>query len=113
MEQIIIISGNGSIGRTMLATAFASLAKNKVIADCDISAPELHRHLPLKPEAREKHEFIGRRLQRLTDQSAPGADHAKRHINTMWRAMVAGVPVAKSADGVVSLAIKKDMEVCE
>ena len=73
MEQIAIISGKGSSGKT-------TLAENKVITDCDVDAPDLYqhlcRHLPLKPEVRETHEFIRQRLSR-----------------------VPGVPVIKSATG--------------
>jgi MinD superfamily P-loop ATPase len=49
MEPIIIISGKCSPGKTMLTALFASRVENKVIADCDVGAPDLHRHLLLKP----------------------------------------------------------------
>lgn len=55
MKPIVIISGKGGTERATLAASFASLAKNKVIADRDVDAPDLH--LLLKPEVREKHEF--------------------------------------------------------
>jgi MinD superfamily P-loop ATPase len=81
MKQITIISGKGGTGKTTLVASFASLARNKVIADCDVDAPDLH--LLLKPEITENTISSGRRLQRLTDQNAPGADHVKRHVDTM------------------------------
>ena len=55
MKQIVIISGKGGTGKTVIAGAFAALAKNKVMADCDVDAADLH--LLLKPEIKEKHEF--------------------------------------------------------
>lgn len=55
MKQIVIISGKGGTGKTVITGAFAALAKNKVMADCDVDAADLH--LLLKPTIRERHEF--------------------------------------------------------
>lgn len=42
MKQIAIISGKGGTGKTTIAAAFTELASNKIIADCDVEAPNLH-----------------------------------------------------------------------
>ena len=55
MKQIVIISGKGGTGKTVLTAAFAALAKNKVMADCDVDAADLH--LLLQPDIKERHEF--------------------------------------------------------
>jgi len=55
MKQIVIISGKGGTGKTVIAGAFAALAKNKVMADCDVDAADLH--LLLEPSIKERHEF--------------------------------------------------------
>lgn len=55
MKQIVIISGKGGTGKTVLTASFAALAKNKVMADCDVDAADLH--LLLSPEIKERHEF--------------------------------------------------------
>ena len=55
MKQIVIISGKGGTGKTITAGAFAALAKNKVMADCDVDAADLH--LLLSPDIKERHEF--------------------------------------------------------
>ncbi len=55
MKQIIIISGKGGTGKTVITAAFAALAKNKVMADCDVDAADLH--LLLSPKILERHEF--------------------------------------------------------
>ena len=55
MKQIVIISGKGGTGKTVITGAFAALAKNKVMADCDVDAADLH--LLLKPDIKERHEF--------------------------------------------------------
>ncbi len=55
MKQIVIISGKGGTGKTVITGAFAALAKNKVMADCDVDAADLH--LLLQPKVRERHDF--------------------------------------------------------
>jgi len=55
MKQIVVISGKGGTGKTVLTASFASLAVNKVMVDCDVDAADLH--LLMKPEIRERHEF--------------------------------------------------------
>ncbi|MFA6358047.1 MAG: P-loop NTPase [Candidatus Omnitrophota bacterium] len=55
MKQIVVISGKGGTGKTVIAGSFASLAKNKVMVDCDVDAADLH--LLLHPAVKERHEF--------------------------------------------------------
>jgi len=55
MKQILIISGKGGTGKTVMTGAFAALAENKVMVDCDVDAADLH--LLLCPTVRERHEF--------------------------------------------------------
>lgn len=55
MKQIVIISGKGGTGKTVITGAFAALAKNKVMADCDVDAADLH--LLLEPQIKEQHTF--------------------------------------------------------
>ena len=57
MKQILIISGKGGTGKTIITASFAALSKNKVMADCDVDAADLH--LLLHPEIKEKHNFEG------------------------------------------------------
>ena len=57
MKQITIISGKGGTGKTTIVGSFAALAENKVIADCDVDAPDLH--LLLHPEIIKREEFKG------------------------------------------------------
>jgi MinD superfamily P-loop ATPase len=57
MKQLTVISGKGGTGKTTLVGSFAVLAENKVIADCDVDAPDLH--LLLHPEIVTKQEFKG------------------------------------------------------
>ncbi|MBN1353485.1 MAG: 4Fe-4S binding protein [Candidatus Omnitrophica bacterium] len=55
MKQIVVISGKGGTGKTVLAASFAALAKKAVFADCDVDAADLH--LLLEPSVKERHEF--------------------------------------------------------
>lgn len=56
MKQIVVISGKGGTGKTLITASFACLANNKVMVDCDVDAPNLH--LLLNPEIKQKHEFL-------------------------------------------------------
>lgn len=55
VKQIVVISGKGGTGKTVITAAFAALAKSKVMADCDVDAADLH--LLLKPKILERFEF--------------------------------------------------------
>ena len=55
MKEIVIISGKGGTGKTVIAASIAALAKNKVMGDCDVDASNLY--LLLHPEIKEKHDF--------------------------------------------------------
>lgn len=63
MKQIVIISGKGGTGKTIVTGAFAALAKNKVMADCDVDAADLH--LLLQPNIKERHEFRSGKTARI------------------------------------------------
>jgi MinD superfamily P-loop ATPase len=55
MKEIVILSGKGGTGKTTIVGSFAALSKNKVMADCDVDAADLH--LLLNPEEKQKNEF--------------------------------------------------------
>lgn len=57
MKELTIISGKGGTGKTSITGSFAALAKNKVMADCDVDAADLH--LILQPEIKQRVEFSG------------------------------------------------------
>jgi len=63
MKQLTVISGKGGTGKTTLTAAFASLAKNAVIADCDVDAADMH--LILKPKILEKEDYYGLEVARI------------------------------------------------
>src|SRR3989339_228556 len=55
MKQILIISGKGGTGKTILTASFAAISKNKVMVDCDVDAADLH--LILHPNIKERYDF--------------------------------------------------------
>ncbi len=55
MKEIVIISGKGGTGKTTVTAAFASLTNNKVVADCDVDAADLH--LILTPQIIHQEDF--------------------------------------------------------
>jgi len=63
MKELAVVSGKGGTGKTTILAGFASLARNAVIADCDVDAANLH--LILAPEVREEFEFRGVELAEI------------------------------------------------
>lgn len=60
MKQLTILSGKGGTGKTSIAASLAVLARNAVVADCDVDAPDLH--MLLHPEVVEKQQFKGSKV---------------------------------------------------
>lgn len=57
MKELVVVSGKGGTGKTSVVAAFAALADNPVLADCDVDAADLH--LILSPEILERGDFSG------------------------------------------------------
>jgi len=57
MKELVVISGKGGIGKTSIMAAFASLALNAFVADCDVDAADLH--LVLEPKIKKESDFSG------------------------------------------------------
>jgi MinD superfamily P-loop ATPase len=55
--ELVIISGKGGTGKTSLLGAFASLAENAVLSDCDVDAADLH--ILTDPTIKERGLFSG------------------------------------------------------
>ena len=56
MKEVVILSGKGGTGKTSIVGSFAAIAQNKVMADCDVDAADLH--LLLSPSIKEENEFL-------------------------------------------------------
>jgi len=57
MKELAVISGKGGTGKTTITAAFAALAENKIIADCDVDAADLH--IIMEPKIQSQGDFIG------------------------------------------------------
>jgi len=60
MKQLTVLSGKGGTGKTTITASLAVLARNAVLADCDVDAPDLH--MLLHPEVIKTQEFKGSKL---------------------------------------------------
>ena len=60
MKQLTVLSGKGGTGKTTITASLAVLAKNAVVADCDVDAPNLH--MLLHPKVIETQKFKGSKL---------------------------------------------------
>jgi len=70
MKQITVVSGKGGTGKTVITASFAALAKDKVMADCDVDASDLH--LLLHPRIKETREFKGGMKAILDEERCTG-----------------------------------------
>jgi len=73
MKELVVISGKGGTGKTSIVASFAALAQEKVLADCDVDAADLH--LILNPDIQHREDFSGGReaIIRQDDCIACGA----------------------------------------
>lgn len=62
-KQLVTLSGKGGTGKTSLVAAFAALAADKVLADCDVDAADLH--LVLDPQPRRRETFTSGKEARI------------------------------------------------
>ncbi len=66
MKQLTVISGKGGTGKTSIVGAFASLAENMVLADCDVDAADLH--LLLNPKVQVREEFKALEIAKINEE---------------------------------------------
>jgi MinD superfamily P-loop ATPase len=73
MKQIVILSGKGGAGKTVVTAALAPLAAGEfdiVLADADVDASNLE--LLLAPTVREEHRFMSGQVARIDDALCEG-----------------------------------------
>jgi len=69
-KEITVISGKGGTGKTTVTGSFAVLAEEKVMADNDVDAADLH--LLLTPSVRESHDFVGGNKATINAETCAG-----------------------------------------
>ncbi len=57
MKQIVFISGKGGTGKSTLVSSLSHLVKDKMLADCDVEAPNMH--ILLQGEIIQREDFFG------------------------------------------------------
>lgn len=62
-KQLVVLSGKGGTGKTSVTASLAALAQDKVLADCDVDAPDLH--LLLDPKPRRQAPFLAGKEARI------------------------------------------------
>jgi len=63
MTELVVISGKGGTGKTSLVASYALLARQVVLADCDVDAADLH--LILDPRIQRRQAFTGGKKARI------------------------------------------------
>lgn len=66
MRQLVVVSGKGGTGKTVVSASLAALAGPVALADVDVDASNLH--LLLRPEILERHEFVGGKKARVEER---------------------------------------------
>lgn len=79
MKELVVISGKGGTGKTSIVASFAALAKNAVLADCDVDAADLH--LLLDPDVKQTHDFSGGKLAAVVAEECVGCGRCMEVCN--------------------------------
>ena len=77
IRELVIISGKGGTGKTSVAASIAFLAQNKVMADCDVDAADLH--LVLQPETRQTTVFEGGKKAVISGEACTSCGECLRY----------------------------------
>lgn len=79
MKEIVVISGKGGTGKTSIVASFAALAKNIVLADCDVDAADLH--LVLHPNIKQTSDFSGGKQASVITEKCIGCGKCQEVCN--------------------------------
>ena len=63
MKQVVFASGKGGTGKSTIVASLSRIVHDKLLADCDVEAPDLH--LLLKEETILKRDYSGARIARI------------------------------------------------
>ena len=75
MKELVVISGKGGTGKTSIVASFAALAKNAILADCDVDAADLH--LVLEPKVKQTFDFSGGKQASIIAEQCTGCGKCK------------------------------------
>lgn len=77
VDEIIIISGKGGTGKTILTASMIPFLEKTVIADCDVDAPDLH--ILLNPQIEKTEEFKSTKKATISDLGCTGCGICIEH----------------------------------
>jgi MinD superfamily P-loop ATPase len=77
MKEITVLSGKGGTGKTTVTASLAVLAKNAVLTDCDVDAPDLH--MLLNPEILETQEFSASKVAAIDEETCVHCGKCEEH----------------------------------
>jgi MinD superfamily P-loop ATPase len=106
IRQLTLVSGKGGTGKTTITAAFASLAQNAVLADCDVDAADLH--LILSPQIETQEEFYGGKVA-----AAPSAVPVKKCVASTPSMSPKSIPSPARGVRFVWLPVRKTQCPCE
>lgn len=75
--EITVVSGKGGTGKTILVSSLARLFDEKVLADCDVDAPDLH--LLLKPNILRAEAFTGGKIASIDPDKCTGCGQCAQY----------------------------------
>ncbi len=75
--EATVVSGKGGTGKTVIVSSLARLLESKVLADCDVDAPDLH--LMLKPRVLSTQPFSGGRSASIDPDKCTGCGQCAEH----------------------------------
>ena len=70
MKELAVLSGKGGTGKTSIVASFAAIYDDKVVADCDVDAADLH--LVMRPHASEWQSFHGSKVAVVRSDDTAG-----------------------------------------
>ncbi len=76
-KQLVVLSGKGGTGKTSLVAALATFVDDKVLADCDVDAADLH--LVLDPQLKHRERFMAGKEARIIPQSCSACGLCMEH----------------------------------
>lgn len=80
MKKLLILSGKGGTGKTSIAAAFSNFSKSKIVADCDVDAPNLHI---LNKQSSEplRYDFVGSKKASIDPNKCIGCKKCYEHCH--------------------------------
>lgn len=76
-KQLVVLSGKGGTGKTSVVAALATLVADKVLADCDVDAADLH--LVLDPQLRHREAFMSGKEARIVPERCSACGECLDH----------------------------------